>query len=218
MIGELKKHQPSITIDEQMAENQEFEENLHKLLSGDKRLASRPITVSKTPNALVICGAKGDINITIRKTIVDKCLRPEIRDENGKLQGKTGHGITKEQLFQALKSLKNPIMVLQGTRENTLVAVTNLKDKKDREILVAIELNRRENFEEVNSITSVYGRENFNDFLCRQIENEKILAVNKQKADKMLRSIGKKYPKENTFISYDDNIAYTLEHVKFPKS
>lgn len=196
-------------------QEEEFKKNLRDLLSGDKKLASRPLTVGKTPNALAICGVNNDLIVTIKKSVVDKCLRLEIRDENGRLQGKTGHGLTQEQLIQALRSIKNPVMVLEGTHKDSLVAVTDLKDDRGREVLVAIQLNKNENFEEVNSITSIYGRENFSDFLDRQFENGKVLAVNKHKTDKMLHSIGKKYPKENTLISYDDSIAYTLENVKF---
>ena len=39
-------------------------------------------------------------------------------------------------------------------------------------------------------------------------------AVNKEKANKMLRSIRKWYPKENTFISFDNTIAYTTNNDK----
>ena len=34
-------------------------------------------------------------------------------------------------------------------------------------------------------------------------ELRKLLAVNKEKADDLLRSIGKSYPKENTFICFN---------------
>ena len=33
----------------------------------------------------------------------------------------------------------------------------------------------------------------------------------------MLHSIGKKYPEENTFISYDDSVAYALKNIKYPE-
>lgn len=216
MVDEEELIKMSEKIRQNRQEEQAFEENLHKLLSGDKALASQPLTVGKTPLALSICGANGDLDLTIKKSVVDKCLRPEVRDENGKLKGKTGHGLTEEQLLQALNGVKSPAMVIEGSRDGSLIAVTDLKDQQDREIIVAVELNKKSGFQEVNQISSAYGRENFADFLDRQMEQGKIIAVNEEKANEMLLSIGKKYPKENTFISFDNSIAYSTQNVKPP--
>lgn len=216
MVDEEELIKMSEKIRQNRQEEQAFEENLHKLLSGDKALASQPLTVGKTPLALAICGANGDLDLTIKKSVVDKCLRPEVRDENGKLKGKTGHGLTEEQLLQALNGVKSPVMVIEGSRDGSLIAVTDLKDQQDREIIVAVELDKTSGFQEVNQISSAYGRENFADFLDRQMEQGKIIAVNEEKANEMLLSIGKKYPKENTFISFDNSIAYSTQNVKPP--
>lgn len=86
----------------------------------------------------------------------------------------------------------------------------------ERQVIVAIELKTTEKFGEVNRITGVYGRQNFEQFIDRQFETGKLLAVNKEKTDNMLHSIGKKYPKENSYISYDDTITYSIENVKYP--
>lgn len=197
-------------------EEKRLKENLRKLLSGDRALASKPLAVGKTPNALVICGANGDLELAIKKSVIDKCLRPEIRDSDGKLKGKTGHGLTEELLLQALNNIKNPAMILRGSHENSLVAVTNLRDQQGRAVIVAVELNKAEGFREINNITSTYGRNNFTEFLNQKAERGEIIAVNKDKADEMLRSIGKKYPEENTFISFDSSIAYSTQNVKYP--
>lgn len=212
---EILKMSEKIRLNQQ--EEQTLEENLHKLLAGDKAIASKPLTVGKTPLALAICGANGDLDLTIKKSVVDKCLRPEVRDENGRLKGKNGHGLTEEQLLQALNGVKSPAMIIEGSRNGSLIAVTDLKDQQDREIIVAIELNKVSGFQEVNQVSSAYGRENFSDFLDRQMEQGKIIAVNEEKANDLLHSIGKKYPKENTFISFDNSIAYTKGNVKYPE-
>ena len=69
--------------------------------------------------------------------------------------------------------------------------------------MVAIELDRGEGFTQVISIRSVYGRDNLAYFIEDNIKKDNLIAMNKQKADELLRSIGKSYPKENTFISYN---------------
>lgn len=51
-----------------------------------------------------------------------------------------------------------------------------------------------------------------------EMEEVEVLDISpgeKENADKMLRSIGLSLPKENTIISYDDSIAYTLDNVKY---
>ncbi|MCI5805053.1 MAG: DUF3991 domain-containing protein, partial [Clostridium sp.] len=174
------------------------------------------ISLGKTPYALAICGANQNLEITVKKSVIDKCLRPEQRDLNGKLVGKTGHGLKEEQLFNALRCINNPIMILEGSRERSMVIITDVQDDKERQVIVAIELKTTEKFGEVNRITSVYGRQNFEQFIDRQFETGKLLAVNKEKTDNMLHSIGKKYPKENSYISYDDTITYSIENVKYP--
>lgn len=196
-------------------ENASLKKNIHDLLSGDKILASRPIIIGKTPLSLAICGADTSLDLTITKSVVTKCLRPEIRDAEGRLVKKTGHGLTEAQLTESLNNIKTPMMIFKGSRENTLIAVTNLKDKLNREIIVSIELEQKENFHKVNKITSVYGRKDFGLYYDRQLENRQLLAINIEEADALFRSIRKKYPQENTFISFDNSIAYTTENVTF---
>lgn len=65
-------------------EEMSFRRNLHFLLNGNKKLASRPLVIGETPYSLAICGADGNLPLTITKKVIDKCMRPEKRDENGK--------------------------------------------------------------------------------------------------------------------------------------
>lgn len=200
-------------IRQNFEEKKQFEMKLHKLITGDNALASNPLLIGKTPNALVICGAKKGLDLTIKKTVIDKCMRPELRDENGRFLGKNGHGLNEEELARAINDIKVPVMVFEGSRDNTLIVVTEHKDFNNREIVVAVELNQKEKFCEVNRINSVYGRNNFADYYERQLANGKLLAVNTEKVDELLHSIEKKYLKENTTINFDNSIAYTTENV-----
>ncbi|MBD5402956.1 hypothetical protein HDR58_09210 [bacterium] len=66
-------------------------------------------------------------------------------------------------------------------------------------------------------VASLYGRENFPQYIKANIESNNIIATNIEKANKMLHSIGVDFPKENTFISFDNSIAYTTANVNYPK-
>ena len=182
---------------------EEFRDNLRKLLEGDKAIASSPLIVGRPSTILTECGAKAEQDITITKKIIDKAMRPEIRDENGRMTGNTGHGLTETQIIAALIELECPIMVFKGRQESSILVITNILDYKRRNIVVAIELGKIEGFNQVNSIRSLYGRDNILKYIGDGIESGNLLAARKQKADELLRSIGKSYPKENTFISYE---------------
>lgn len=196
-----------------------FRRNLHSLLDGDKKLASRPLVVGKTPNIFAVCDKNVSTNndLVIAKKVVEKCMRPEMRDENDKLIGKTGHGLTEELLKDTLSSIKTPIMILKGSKDNSAVAVTDLIDNQGRKIIVTVEFNKMGSVGNINSVTSAYGRTDFNEYLERQIERGNMVAINTEKADKLPLSIEKWYLKANTVINFDDSIAYTTANVKYPK-
>ena len=199
-----------------MDEEKQFAKSLKKLLKGDVRVASRPLIIGKTTNALAICGADENLELTITKKVIDKAMRPEVRDKKGKLDGKTGHGLSDSQIKKALNELKNPALIFKGSQESSLLVVTSIKDEIERNVVVAVKLNKKENFQTVNSVRSPYGRDNLDWFINDNIEKGNLLAVNIEKANELLRSIEKSYLKENTFISFDNSIAYSLRSVKFP--
>ncbi len=192
-----------------------FKENLRKMLDGDKQLSSRPLIIGKTPNALAICGADSNLNVQITKKVIDKCLRPEIRDENGRLIGKTGHGLTEQQLVDSLNNIKKPAIILQGSRDDSLVAITDLQDNKGRQIITIIQLDQSSNNSVVNNITSVYGRTELAEYIKNNFRDGKVLAINKEKANELHLSIGKSYPKAAAIISFDNSIAYSTQNVKY---
>ncbi|MBQ9359883.1 MAG: hypothetical protein IJT96_02470 [Lachnospiraceae bacterium] len=115
--------------------------------------------------------------------------------------GNTGHGLTEDLIVDAIMELESPTLIFKGRQDGSLLVITSIVDQKDRNIVVAIEFDRQEGFTNVNSIRSLYGRENLDFFVGENIENGNLLAANKEKADELLRSIGKSYPEENTFIS-----------------
>lgn len=180
----------------------EFAKELKKLIEGDKQAASRPLVVGKPSDILSKCGASINQDITITKKVVDKAMRPEIRDKKGRMVGNTGHGLTENLIVQSLTELDSPVLIFKGRQEGSILVITSVEDQKDRSIVVAIEFDRQEGFTQVNSIRSVYGRDNLAYFVGVNIENGNLLAANKEKADELLHSIGKSYPKENTYISF----------------
>lgn len=158
-------------IQQNQEEERQFAANLHRLLEGDKKLASSPLVIGRTPNVFAICsGVSGfeintETDIVISKKTIDKIMRPEQRDENGRRTKLSGHFLSEEQIIQAIHELKNPVMVLKGSRGTSLVAITELKDDKGQEIIVPVEFNKVGALGEINNVTSIYGREEFANYI-----------------------------------------------------
>ena len=199
------------------AEQEKFASDFHALLSGDRMLASRPLVIGATPNVLTICGADGSLNLTIAKSVIDKAMRPEVRDENGRLTGKTGHGLTEQQILDALENARNPIMVLKGAHERSLLIITEVLDDHGRNIVLPVDLSATSAICEVNAVRSTYGRDSLQSFLDKAFAEDRVLAVDMKKADEMNLSNGKWYPEAISFIRFDNSIAYSLKNVKYPE-
>lgn len=206
-------------IQQNEQEERLFRRNLHSLLNGDKKLASKPLVIGKTPNIFAVCDKNVSTNndLVIAKKVVEKCMRPEMRDENGKRLKKSGHGLSEEEISELYSQLQIPVLMFYGNHNNSFVVITDLTDSKNRGMLAAIDLYVKEQRHEVNQITTYYGHEHFDYFIKDNIEKGNLLAINNEKADKLLQSIGVSFPEEEEFISFDNSIAYTTANVKYPK-
>ncbi len=164
------------------------------------------LNVGRTPLVLGFGGCDVDLDMVISPNTIVKCRsKPSERHH--------GHDLSGKIFKKILHELRNPVMVLKGSRPNTLVAVSSLKDKEQRPIIITVSLGYNFGHSKVNKITSAYGRNNFGDYISRQIDDGKLIAVNKNKANKLLRSFGVPFPIEETFISFDNSIAYSDKNV-----
>lgn len=196
-------------------EHKEFVDNLHKLLQGDTKIASKPLLIGELPNIFYKCNKLNEINITERtkliilKKTIDKIMRPEILDSDGKRTKKSGHFLTEKQIIEVINELKYPSIIFNGSIKESLVAVTNLKDNKEHNIIVSLLFNKQQGTQQITEITSIYGKELIQNYIKNNIENNNVVAIHKEKAKEMLLTIGVDFPEANTFISFDDSIAYT---------
>lgn len=165
------------------------------------------IPVCKTPNVLALGEANLELDMVINPSTILKCMsKPQQRYH--------GHDLDKDIFKYLIYELRNPVMLLRGSQEGTLVAVTDLIDRQGRPIIVSIALNRKNAHHLVNQITSAYGRNDFDRYLRKQIEKGNLIAINKIKANQMLQSAGVQFPMEEALICFDNSIAYTLRNVK----
>lgn len=178
----------------------------------------QPIIVGSTPNILSLCGANKENSVVIMQKTIKKCMSSEIRLPDGRRAKNSGHELPADIIKQLPEHLRNPAIVLSGSKANTLVIITDIKDRHNREIMVAVALEKQVDQHVVNEITSMYGRDNMIGFIKRNLEDKKILAYNIEKANKIIRPIGGDFPEGEPFISFDNSIAYSMQNVNFPEN
>lgn len=194
-------------IQQNANETNHFKEQLNSFFDTESRATNR-IVFGKTPFSLSLGGADTEKDLIIKPRNLIKISAPyETRYH--------AHNISRDVLDNITDEIRCPIMLLKGTMNDTLVAVTSIKDDLDRIIIVSFKLGRTE--QEINEITSIYGRNNFISYLERQIESNNVIALNKEKANEMFQSLGLQSPPNETLISFDNSIAYSLKNVKYPE-
>ena len=201
-------------IEENQQEEKAFRKALSKLLAGDSQVASKPLLIGVTPNAIDCCIEKRGLDLVITKTVIKKCMRAEIRDEEGKQTKKSGHGLTEQQLNDIVWAIKRRVMIIKGSQPDSLAVMTDLKDSEDRYIFAFIAIDQAGATANVNMIASTYGRNNLEDYLQRCVERDMILAINKEKVNDVCLSIGGHFSEATALINFDNTIAYTLKSVK----
>ena len=201
-------------IEENQREEKLFRKALSRLLAGDNKVASKPLLIGVTPNAIDCCIDQKGLDLFITKTVIKKCMREEIRDDSGKQIKKSGHGLTEQQLNDIVWAIKRPVMIIKGTQPDSIAVMTDLKDDEDRYIFAFIAIDQVGATANVNMIASAYGRNNLEEYLERCVENDMILAVNKEKVNDVCLSIGGHFSEATAPTNFDNTIAYTQKSVK----
>lgn len=201
----------SAKIQQNKRDDKNFSAQVDKFIEG-KMPIFETLSLGTTPNVLHLVGANAD-TLTMKQSV----LRNSMLDEEQRTSShSSGHDISKEIIKQLPESLRNPILILKGQHPHTVVALTELTNKDDKNILVPIALDLRSTDSIVNKVTSIYGKNDISRYLNKH-QND-IIAVNKQKADELFTTIGYQLSKTTSAtICYDNSIAYSTQNVKHPE-
>ena len=195
-------------INENIQEDKDFALMIDSFLKKEL-VTDGAIRIGKTPYSLVIANANPNCDLYIAPGTILKCV-----SNHGERYH--AHSINIEILKSILSELRNPILISKGSHENSLVAVTSLKDNNNQHIIISVDLNAKEKHFLVNKITSSYGKKQLSKYLDKQIKTKTLIAYNKNKANEMFQSLGLQLPPEESVICFDDSIAYTLDNVNYP--
>ena len=185
-----------------------FAEQVDKVLNGTSNRYD-DLKVCDTPQILLDVGCE-QLPMLYTQQHLKKAIQP-------KNLTKHTHGLDIEQIKNLPLDIANPVMILDSTsRNDSILLVLSQIDKENCPLIVSVKPNGngRYNLDIVNSnfITSVYGRENFVDFIERNIDLDNILFYNKEKSQELFRVLRLQFPQGvnnldfNTIIHKSRNI------------
>lgn len=123
-------------IKQNKQEDKEYNDKIYAFLH-DALPHNSAIKIGRTPNVLAISGANQDLDLYISPNVILKITsEPDQRYH--------AHNLSSKTLVSLLNELRNPVMVLKGNHENSLVAITDVKDSSNRNIIISVELDSRE--------------------------------------------------------------------------
>lgn len=178
-----------------------FSEQVDAVLSG-ANTTSTHIKISNTPKILRDVGLP---NLPILMTA--KHLKSVVQDSG--TESMNYHGLGVKAIKKLPEFLADPVMIMDSlTREDSIVVLTEIADKENRPVIAAVKMNgvgrQNEEIISANILTSVYGKDNFDNFIRRNVEESAVLYWNKEKSQALSVNPGIQFP--DVMASLDSDI------------
>ena len=100
------------------------------------------------------------------------------------------HGLTIDEIKRLPEELEKPAVIAQSlSREDSVIAILGYREKDGLPVIVSVVPNGKATYHlervDSNFITSVYGKEQIQEYVRRFIENERMLYINKEKSQEL---------------------------------
>ena len=151
-----------------------FSEQVDDALNNNYSKGNMLIVSKNTPKILQEIGLS-DFPITITQRHLKT-----IMNSSGNYQGANYHDLGIDLVKQLPEAINNPLDVLQSdTKSDSIVIITELADKQDRPVIASIKIDGKGRVNDIefdsNVMTSAYGRNNYDEFMKRNIEKGNLL-------------------------------------------
>lgn len=174
-----------------------YSEQIDNFLSGSLK-SSDVISLGEIPQWLKDEGVQGNELIMTQETL-QNCVNPSTVKMKGHT---TGHDVPVDVIRKLPELIANPVLVMRGSHPQTIVVVSEAVGKDGNNIIIPISLNSKKGFKPVCKVTSAYSKRNLSNYITSSFQHKTAILVEREKADKMLRSIECQSFKENTFIDF----------------
>ena len=200
---------PTLSENEPISTDKTFAEQVDDVISGKIDRFSGNLKVCNTPQILLDVGCS-QLPMFYTRNHLKKAILPKDRKKHQ-------HGLTVEQIKKIPDELISPAIIMDSlTQNDSIIAILSDIDSENNPVIASIKPNGQGFYElemqESNFITSIYGRENFKEFINRAINNNKILFIDKQKSQELFSVLGLEFSKGlnsldfNTIIHQSRNI------------
>lgn len=182
-----------------VSKEKSFSEQVDEVLSG-KANRYNDLKVCDTPQILLDAGCE-QLPMLYTKAHLRKALLP-------KDAKKHNHGLNIEQVKRLPEYMQEPVMLIDSsTREDSIIIVLSDMDSENSPLVATVRPNGKGTYDlevqDSNFITSVYGRDNFEQFLEVALENNMVLYWNKTKSQELFSVLGLQFPKGFNNLDYD---------------
>lgn len=173
--------------------NLPYEAQVDMALSGMLPPTEAVLVRPETPFCLRQAGFRNLPMLTTQKHIRN-ANRPEEQNSNDNY-----HGLSAEIIKGLPKYLENPVMIMDSlTRDDSVVVVTDCLDQNNRPIIVAVKPSGSGRYNNIlidsNFIMSFYGRKNFDQFVNKAIDENKLLYWDKEKSQELYSVLRVQFP------------------------
>ena len=176
--------------------NKEYKAEIDKVLDSDILDDTlNAVRICKTPEIYGKIGLDTNLNMMMTKRHIKLCNEE--------------HNISKEQFYNLPKLLEEPAIIMKSmSKEKAIVAVFNDVDKNNIPIIAAIEPNGQGTYDfkqiDSNFILSVYGKDNFNNFVNKALNENKLLFTDQKVINELEKKAGIEIFKEKQVLTKND--------------
>ncbi len=169
-----------------------YQKQIDAFYRGDSKAIGRSddIYIADADNSLSALGI-GEKPFFMLKSNLKKSTRIA-----GNNPSNSAHGISENVIRKLPEFIKSPALVVQGDGRISIIPGITVKTEKNNTapLLIAVNPNSSVDGTDAYEIKSIYGRENFANWLDLRARDSKIIAGDEKKAAALLRDVGKQYP------------------------
>jgi hypothetical protein len=169
-----------------------YQKQIDAFYGGDSKTVGRSddIYIAGADNSLSALGI-GEKPFFMLKSNLRKSTRIA-----GNNPSNSAHGISESVIRKLPELIKSPALIVQGDGRISIIPGITVKTEKNNTapLLIAVNPNGSVDGIDAYEIKSIYGRENFANWLDLRARDSKIIAGDEKKAAALLRDVGKQYP------------------------
>lgn len=189
-----------------------FAEQVDEVLSG-KANRYNDLKVCDTPQVLLDIGFR-----QLPMFYTQRHLRDALKAKGYKGESIHHHGLSLEQIKGIPTELTDPVLIYDSlSRNDSIVVVTSTVDKDNMPIIAVIRPNGQAHYNleviDSNFLTSIYGRNNFENQVNQAIEDDKLLFINKEKSQELFRVLGLQLSKGVNSLDFVNHIIHKSRNI-----